>query len=220
MGGLGFTASAEAVVLQVSGTANVYGAGHSTAPGPGGGGGGILPPSCSFPGALGSEILKFSSVTGVVNADHTKFANNGPDGGGVGSTNTSAYGGISGIKLTTASMFLVGVFLSDAEPADPAPTQLNVTGITNATSFAPQLAQTFFIGDGLTGTGTGQIQEFRVPIGATRLFLGFSDGWAAQGLPGWYDDNSGVLNATLTITPEPCTLALFGLTAFALRRRS
>ncbi len=215
----GFAASAQAVDLSVSGSANIYGAGHTTAPAPAGGGAGVLPPSYSFSSANGSEVLTFSSITGTVNADWTKFASNGPDGRGDSSTDTSAYGGISGIKQLNGTMFLVGVFLSNAEPTDPAPAQLDFTNSMNATDIYPQLAQTFFVGDGLTGLGTGQIQKFHLPAGATRLFLGFSDAWAGQGLPGWYDDNAGVLTTSFTITPEPCTLMLLGLGAAALRRR-
>ncbi|HEY3242752.1 MAG TPA: hypothetical protein VGM03_05305 [Phycisphaerae bacterium] len=40
----------------------------------------------------------------------------------------------------------------------------------------PGLRQPFFIGDGLTGTGSGAVQQFLVPDGATRLFLGTIDG--------------------------------------------
>ncbi|MBI3857327.1 MAG: hypothetical protein HY293_16695, partial [Planctomycetes bacterium] len=49
--------------------------------------------------------------------------------------------------------------------------------------FRPRLGQVFFIGDGLTGTGTGVPQVFYVPKGAVRLFLVDIDGyeWADNG---------------------------------------
>ena len=53
----------------------------------------------------------------------------------------------------------------------------------------------FFIGDGRTGTGSGQRQKFIVPKGATRLFLAVSDG------SGWYN-NSGEIDATITETAQ------------------
>jgi len=55
---------------------------------------------------------------------------------------------------------------------------------------APRLHQIFYIGDGLTGTNIGQRQEFVVPDGATRLFLGTSDGF------GWFN-NSGSFEVTI-----------------------
>ena len=61
---------------------------------------------------------------------------------------------------------------------------------------SPALKQVFFIGDGLTGTGTGTTQTFVVPAGATRLFLGVSDG------VGWFN-NSGAFNATVSISAAP-----------------
>jgi hypothetical protein len=57
----------------------------------------------------------------------------------------------------------------------------------------------FFIGDGLTGTGIGNVQEFTIPTGATRLFLGPMDGF------GWFN-NSGVIDVILTtpqVSPPP-----------------
>ena len=45
---------------------------------------------------------------------------------------------------------------------------------------SPQLRQVFFVGDGRTGTGSGTVQQFVVPAGATRLFLASSDGIGAN----------------------------------------
>jgi hypothetical protein len=89
------------------------------------------------------------------------------------------------------------VFLTGAEPASPAPTPLNLTDFS-FTRLAPQIAQQFFIGDGLTGTGSGSPQHFVVPPGATRLFLGFADGFGD--CVGWYGDNSGSVTGTVVIS--------------------
>jgi hypothetical protein len=78
---------------------------------------------------------------------------------------------------------LVGVFLGDSEPSGTPPAGLrfyqtqNAQGVTRTdfTSLSPAIGQVFFIGDGLTGTGTGAVQAFQVPPGATRLFLGQAD---------------------------------------------
>jgi len=97
-------------------------------------------------------------------------------------------------------MFLVGVFLTDATPADPAPARLDFTSNDNFTSLTPLLGQTFFIGDGLTGTGVGARQQFTIPAAATRLFLGFADASFLRGNPGAYSDNAGSLTAAFQIT--------------------
>ena len=120
----------------------------------------------------------------------------GPDGGFVFTTASSD--GISGATWPVNA--LVGVFLDDALPTStPAPADLDFgpTGIgTSFTTLSPALKQVFFIGDGLTGTGTGTTQTFVVPAGATRLFLGVSDG------VGWFN-NSGAFNATVSISAAP-----------------
>jgi hypothetical protein len=86
---------------------------------------------------------------------------------------------------------------------------------TSDPNFSPALDQVFFIGDGLTGTGTGQEQTFNVPTGADRLYLGFADSF--DSVPSFYADDVGSLTATFEITtaaPEPTygflvTAALF-----------
>ena len=117
-------------------------------------------------------------------------------GGGVIATNSN--NGISG--ATWPINALVGVFLDASQPSlSAAPASLDFTS-TSFTTLSPQLRQAFFIGDGLTGTGTGTTQTFIVPAGATRLFLGTSDGF------GWFN-NSGSFAVTVTaggvIGPAP-----------------
>ena len=87
---------------------------------------------------------------------------------------------------------------------------------------SPLLKQIFFIGDGLTGNGTGDIQQFIAPTGATRLFLNATDGF------GWAN-NGGSHDVAVTFpdaapVPEPGTMSLLGGGLFAavlvrLRRR-
>lgn len=93
----------------------------------------------------------------------------------------------------------MGVFLDGTEPTDPAPDRLFFADGSFAT-LAPGLRQIFFVGDGLTGTGTGDVQEFAVPDDATRLSLGIQDRFSSDpNVPGYYGDNSGEVELTVTI---------------------
>jgi hypothetical protein len=218
-----------ATTLTIPGTANIFGAGHAVAPAPGGGtpaatAGGTLPPLFAF-AAGPDQVLAFSTVTGLVGccAGIPPNTPNGADGGTFIDSHTgiSSFGGISGINHSHRTMFLVGVFLDGAEPTGAAPPVLSFSQPEDFTVSAPALRQTFFIGDGRTDTGS-VIQQFLVPATATRLFLGFADGAAfgspsAPVAPGQYGDNTGSLQATFEIVPEPRTGLLLGFALAALR---
>jgi hypothetical protein len=200
----------KAAQLTISGDSNIFGAGKTSAPAPAGGTGGQLPPLYNFAAAAG-QVLTFSNISGTVS--FAPFLSNmSAEGGGPFGTNILSYGGISGIQNDNAIAFLVGVFLNDSEPTGSGPSPLNFTNNTSFAEFSPQLNQTFFIGDGLTGSGMGNIQRFLVPEQATRLFLGFADADGAKGPPGYYNDNTGSVVANFDIqsptqpVPEPCTM--------------
>jgi RHS repeat-associated protein len=115
-----------------------------------------------------------------------------------GTADLNSVGGISGYRGPIGS--LVGVFLSDQIPAAAASPGLDFSpaGLGTAfTTLAPALGQVFFIGDGLAGTGTGPVQTFVAPPGATRLFVGAIDGFSFRGTPGAYDDNNGQFQVTI-----------------------
>jgi hypothetical protein len=192
----------KAAQLTISGDSNIFGAGKTSAPAPGGGFGGQLPPLFNFTAAAG-QVLTFSNISGSVNfsALSTTSTNGNGDGSYLYGTNILSYGGISGIRNDKASAFLVGVFLNDSAPTGSGPSALNFTNNTSFAELSPQLNQTFFIGDGLTGSGVGNIQRFLVPEQATRLFLGFADGAGYQRLPGYYGDNTGSLVANFELQP-------------------
>ena len=50
-------------------------------------------------------------------------------------------------------MFLVGVFLDEREPADPAPERLDFSTSENYSTLSPLIGQVFFIGDGRSASG-------------------------------------------------------------------
>ena len=128
-------------------------------------------------------------------------------------------GGVSGLLLyeseSTARrvMFLSGVFTQGNIPQAPAPAILNFSssfgGSPIGTSFSqlsPLVNQSFYIGDGLTGTGTGTAQSFMVPDGATHFYLGIIDGGYFVGAPNYYDNNQGSFSVQGTVAvPEPAT---------------
>ena len=211
----------QAAQLNISGNSNIFGAGKISAPAPGGGTGGQLPPLFNFAAAAG-QVLTFSNISGTINYSASPATSSNGIGDGrafLSGTNISSYGGISGIRNNKAIAFLVGVFLNDSAPTGSGPSALDFTNNTSFAELSPLLNQTFFIGDGLTGSGLGSIQRFLVPDQATRLFLGFADGFNVQGLAGYYNDNTGSLVANFDIqsaaepVPEPCTI--LGTLAFA-----
>lgn len=182
------------VAVTLSGTMNIYGAGHAVAPGPGGAGGGMLPFEVAIPAGTGRTVQL--NLTGVVDYGGC-CASNGPDG--IAKTNAVVhpqYGGLAGCDVPSRGRFVVGVFLDDTEPADPPPDSLYIADVTFS-SLSPSLRQMFFVGDGLTGEGSGSAQAFHVPDTATRLFLGYTDRCSVSpNLPGWYSDNSGTVSGT------------------------
>ena len=125
--------------------------------------------------------------------DRPDTDDNGAAGDRIGPTDVSSYRGISGIVHRRNGMFLVGVFLPDVEPSRPAPRRLDFTKRERVRSLAPRLGQTFLVGD-------GKGRSYEVPPGATRLYLGFADGYLYVGRPGWYDNNGGELAVTVKLT--------------------
>jgi hypothetical protein len=217
-------ASAAPVSFVIAGQANIFGAGHTSPPGPVDGSGGQLPfqhAFASFPG----QIVQFMNVSGLTGCRwETPFI--GPEGGfcvGGPGTNVFSVAGISGVVHFGRQMFLAGVFTDGTEPVDPAPPRLDFTGADSFNDLFPILNQTFFIGDGLTGTGTGVPQNFHVPDRASRLHLGFIDSIGfglGGGLPaGAYGDNTGQVTGQFEILgaiPEPASVLLVGIGLVAL----
>jgi hypothetical protein len=152
--------------------ANIFAAGRDAPPAPGSGGGGVLPPELVLPSGP-SRVVSFPRVAGRVNPIIMYPDWNGPDGDRIGPTDVGSFQGISGIFHRTNGMFLVGVFLTDAPPSAPAPPRLNfsaleieqpgtvlVPGGEEFDRLAPEIGQTFLIGD---GEGRSYVAHLRRP---------------------------------------------------------
>ncbi len=131
---------------------------------------------------VAGQTLQFT-VTGSMADDPVNINQNWtPDGQPAGNrTNDSGYlNGMS--QLNTQQGSLVGVFLDNTAPnsggATPAALDMSSAASRDFTTLSPKLRQPFFIGDAKT-SGNVQ-QQFVVPAGATRLFLGMMDNvnWA------------------------------------------
>lgn len=172
---------------------------------------GIAPAVYSFPAGV-SRILTFSSVTGMWTCNGS-VPEYGPDGTSLltgciapGGNNMNPVGTFSGYYSTDFSGAMVGMFLSDdLPPSAPPPlrfynTESSQGGIpTDFKILSPLIGQVFFIGDGLTGTGSGGIQLFRVPPTATHLYLGYTDSCNGGPAPSCYSDNVGSVTAVFRI---------------------
>jgi hypothetical protein len=216
-----FAASAaQAASFSVLGSAAVYGAGLT------GNGVSTAPYSFDFTAGAG-QVLTFSGVTGFTDCCSSLTPSSPPDGSG-GSTSVSALNGISGI-VAPNQMFLAGVFIDSTNlPSCSGPSGWDYTAgpfESDASFSGIGLNRVFFIGDGLTGSGTGSTQSFNVPVNADRLLLGFVDSYAFSGPPSYYGDNTGSLTGNFSIeglnvgaTPLPATFPLFatGLGMLAL----
>lgn len=168
--------------------------------------------SLTFTTTGGATHAPSLPVSPTADGDTSFVDNNMPANFGTGIS------GPTGVFLNA----LAGVFLGPTTPSGTGPAQL--TSGTSFSSTSPGIGQIFFIGDGLTGTGSGDVQTFIVPTGATRLFLGVTD-------EGGNFDNSGTIVATIsesgsvTGTPEPSTWAMMllgfcGLGFMAYRKKS
>ena len=186
-------AYSQPTMLKVTATMDVYRAGGYDT-----GIGGLAPAEFSFTAAPG-QVITFRVGGMWACGDAPLFGADGTTSGAcIGPTYvTNPIGKFSGIDFTDFACPLVGIFLEDSLPTSaPPPLQFYITdssqgGIpTNFTTLSPLIGQVFFIGDGLTGTGSGTFQKFIVPPTATSLYLGFIDTNGA-GRPSEYSDNIG-----------------------------
>ena len=202
----GYLGSPESPVIPASGgkvsaQANIFGAGFDAPPAPGGGGSGLLPPVFELPSGA-SRVITFPDMTGRITHFVAEGQWNGPEGDGIGPIDVESLRGIAGIVHRTNKTFLVGLFLTDAEPVSPAPnrldfsnTELSKPGVTFVGPFdrlAPEIGQVFLIGN-------GKGRRYAPPDEATRLFLGFADAMGWVGCPGWYGNNRGKVTVSIDV---------------------
>lgn len=105
--------------------------------------------------------------------------------------NGNAEHGMANLKAPLTSV--IGVFLDASQPdstAAPAMLDFSSASSRDFASLSPQLKQPFFIGNGYRADGV-TLQNFVVPTGATRLYIGVMDGQQ-------WSDNSGSLSTTVT----------------------
>ncbi len=146
-----------------------------------------------FPGAVSLAIL----ATGATSRDpHTNaYPLVDPDG----ETNLCSAPPVfdlSGLESTYCC--LAGVFLvSHATLPRPSTLRFVTEEEKSFAALSPLVQQVFFIGDGLTGRGIGQLQSFTVPAGADKLYLGLFD---FGGIGGGNANNVGMLTVTVTAT--------------------
>ena len=179
--------------VKIDARSDIFSASKATA---NAGRGGKLPAAITL--AKGGGHIEVVGVKGRVGCK--PGASEAADGGACagGSTMLTAADAVSGITHRQRTLFLTGVFLAD-KPGKPAKA-LDFSDDKVGTTFAtlePALGQAFFIGDGLTGTDSGDRQKFVIPKGATKLYLGYADGFSFQGAPRYYGDNKGGLSVAL-----------------------
>jgi hypothetical protein len=132
--------------------------------------------------------LYFRQTTGTTS--YTDASSYGPDGQTDWIVRQEAANGIN--PTSTPLNCLVGIFLDDRAPDTyAAQPELDFTTPSSRdfTSLTPKIKQVFFIGDGLDTAG--RLQQFVVPAGATRFYLGLMDE------KGWWWDNTGQLQTTM-----------------------
>jgi hypothetical protein len=146
--------------------------------------------------------MTFTNVTGGVrngpaqaiedpDGNTGQILNHGSDS--PGGPTPAAENGIADVVMPINAV--LGVFLDDNRPdTTSAPSRRDYSTSTsrNRTLYEDiLLKQPFFIGDGETSGGT--VQQFKVPPGATRMYLGVMDGYE-------WANNGGSVSATVTVT--------------------
>jgi hypothetical protein len=98
----------------------------------------------------------------------------------------------------------------------------NINGYGNVAGFNTAGEAMALVGvfDGTTTPWTpffiGSSDTVVVPVGATTLYLGLPDALGYSGDPGYYNDNTGSFDVTISAVPEPVTWAMMLVGFFGL----
>ena len=136
--------------------------------------------------------MTFDGINGGATNDYTDASRYTADGnlGYANATNTAGdEHGIANMQAPINS--LVGVFLNNTVPGSSSPPSdldFSTDAERDFTTLSPQVNQMFFIGDGRNDAGN--VQQFVVPSGATRLFIGTWDSYE-------WNNNIGSFNVTV-----------------------
>lgn len=195
-----------AVIVHVEATANPWAAGSPGPPADG-----TLPAEVGLPG--GQTVAWFPHVSGswsntdpamVMLADGERPVVDPPFACGAPPPCTiAASSSLSGLTDAARFWYLAGVFIGPGAPGGIAPPSIDFTGRHDFRVLEPSLGQVFFIGDGRTSDDV--VQQFRIPPGATRLFLGMVDICQPGEAAGCYFDNGGSLEVTVSSGDMPDT---------------
>jgi Flp pilus assembly protein TadG len=147
---------------------------------------------------VSGSTLTFDGVNGGANNSNNviRYTGDGNTGWCINNFGGSELGK-SNIKAPINSV--IAVFLNDDEPGGTPPPSLDFSTAASRDfhSLKPQLNQMFFIGDGRRANG--DMQQFVIPPGAKRLFVGTMDGWE-------WNNNVGGFTVTATSVAKIVTV--------------
>jgi Flp pilus assembly protein TadG len=140
----------------------------------------------------GQGSMTFDGINGGATNDFTDPSRYTADGNMDYQNCTNTAGDEHGIANMSAPInSLVAVFLDNSTPGSrstPPDLDFSTDSERNFTTLSPMLNQMFFVGDGRNDSG--QVQNFIVPSGATRLFIGTWDAYE-------WNNNIGSFNVTV-----------------------
>ncbi len=151
----------------------------------------------SLSGITAGQAMQLAYNGNVTTGGQASTSGYGP-GGNPSDTGFNLYGAENGgpehgIANVTAPLgAIIGIYLDDTQPdTTPAPPALDFSTAASRdfSTLSPQLKQPFYLGSGVRSDGT--LQNFIVPKGATRLFIGVMD------FQQW-SDNGGSMQTKVT----------------------
>jgi PEP-CTERM motif len=173
-------------VLVVGGGSDIFAAGLSS-----------VPPSDTSGNVNGNGSLPVQYTQSIFTGEVLNFSATGTVECCVGSSTPS-----TGPDGFSSNPFGTGSVISNSIPGGLVGTYTSPNGsafalvavFTGSTTFSPFLV--------------GSSDQITVPQFATGLFFGFADAQGFNGASGFYQDNGGALDVTVSAVPEPSTWAM------------